>query len=246
MIPSVRRRPRALVSTVPAAPNGARLETAREGSQSGSGREVESPHISWGQDMSFARGLSSGRINCRRARVFRPAQSRALSCPSACGSGATLISMGLSSRRRSDFRRRRRRLARAGLANQAIRPKSGINRSRRTPSSLWAYRGRFRISGWQTTFTQSGGGGHGSGSSQTRRHILPLARRRLSADKLRRNTLTRRDDCAQEPLSAATAARSDSVSAPGRPPPCCRSRASEASSPTTRASDAPPARGQSA
>ena len=55
-----------------------------------------------------------------------------------------------------------------------------------------------------------------------------------------------RDDCAPAAFSAAPAARSDPVSAPWRPPPGCRRRASAASRPTGRASGAPPSRGQSA
>ena len=48
-----------------------------------------------------------------------------------------------------------------------------------------------------------------------------------------------RDDFAQAALSAAPEARSDPVSAPGRPPPGWRSQASEASQPTKPASGAP-------
>ena len=96
-----------------------------------------------------------------------------------------------------------------------------------SPLPLWACRGRFWGSGWQTTFTPSGGGGHGSGSSQTRRHILPLVKKGGSASPCQGETRSRYD-CAPAPLSAATAARPDSVSAPGRPPPGCRKRASAA------------------
>jgi len=60
--------------------------------------------------------------------------------------------------------------------------------SRACPSLLpsRAYRGRFRISGWQTTFTPS------DGSSRTPRRIPPLVRGRTSAAKPKRNTLARR------------------------------------------------------
>ena len=60
--------------------------------------------------------------------------------------------------------------------------------ARGAPSPMMGLQGRFWISGWQTTFTLSGGGGHGSGSSRAPRHILPLVRRRLSVAMPRRNT----------------------------------------------------------
>ena len=80
-----------------------------------------------------------------------------------------------------------------GVGEPSNHPKSGANRSQRIPHlPLWACRGRFRISGWQTTFTPSGGCGHVSGGGGTRRRIPPLVRRRLSVAKPRRGALARR------------------------------------------------------
>ena len=50
----------------------------------------------------------------------------------------------------------------------------------------------FAVLGRYSTSTPSGGGGHGSGRSQTLRHIAPLIRRRFSASAPRLNTLIRR------------------------------------------------------
>ena len=111
-------------------------------------------------------------------------------------------------------------------------PKSGMNRERQIPSPFMGCRGRFEVSRCKTTFTPSGGGA--SRPSSEGGSASPSQAEARS-----------RYGCAQAPLSAATAARPDSFSAPERPSPGCRRRASAAPPPPKPAGCAPPARGLS-